>query len=96
MSNYTSTSWSNRQTWNINLRFDEMFTNMVKEQEFDDVDHLEDAFKTVVHELEFEGLKETSLAHDAVGCFLQAVDWRELAEHYADDAGLFKDEENEE
>lgn len=82
MSNYTSTGWTNKQTWNINLRYEEIFANMAEEQSFDDVEHMADAFQMLVNELEFQGLKENSLAHEAVGYFLNAVNWEELAEHY--------------
>lgn len=82
MSNQTNTGWSNKQTWNINLMYEEMFANMVEEQTFDDVEHLADAMEQIVNELEFDGLRSCSLAHEAVGAYLEAVDWQELAEHF--------------
>lgn len=88
--------WTNKQTWNINLRYEEIFANMAVEQEFDDMDHLADAFESLVNELEFEGLKENSLAYEAVSYYLNEVEWKEIAEHYAYDAGLFKDEDEDE
>jgi len=88
--------WTNKQTWNINLTYGEIFANMCEEQTFDDVDHLADAFESIVNELEFEGLKSISLAHQAVGEYLDQVNWLEIAETYTADFNLFKEEDSEE
>ena len=90
MSNQTYNGWSNIQTWNINMMYEELFANMVEEQKFDDVEHLADAMEQIVSELELDGLKPGGLAENAVGSFLDAVDWQELAEH------LYVEEEEEE
>lgn len=87
--------WTNKQTWNINLTYGEIFANMSEEQTFDDVDHLADAFESLVNELEFEGLKSISLAHQAVGEYLDLVNWNEIAERYAEDFNLFVEDEEE-
>lgn len=87
--------WTNKQTWNINLTYGEIFTNMAEEQEYDDLEHMADSFEQLVNELEFEGLRSCSLAHQAVGDYLDAVNWEEIAQHIADDLELFKDEEVE-
>lgn len=84
--------WYNKQTWNINLTYGEVFGSMCEEQTFDDVDHLADAFESVVDELEFLHVMEGSLAHQAVGEYLDQVNWTEIAEHFAADFDLFKDE----
>lgn len=91
MINTTYNGWTNRQTWNINLTYQECFTNMVRDQTFDDMEHLADAFKMIVDELEFNHLKAGTLAHTAVGDYLAAVDWTEIAEHYAADFDLFQE-----
>jgi hypothetical protein len=85
--------WTNKQTWNINLNYGEIFRNMCEEQQFDDVDHLAEAFEAIVDELEYDGLKEGSLAQQAVGEYLNLVNWEEIAEHFADDFDLFKEDE---
>ena len=85
--------WYNKQTWNINLMYSEIFTNMCEEQEFEDIDHLADAFDSIVTELEMEGLKEGTLAYTAVGEYLDRVNWKEIAEHYAKDFNPFVFEE---
>jgi hypothetical protein len=95
MSNQNYNGWTNKQTWNINLTFEELFRNMCEEQTFDDVDHLAEAFEAIINELEFQELKEGSLAHLAVGELLDKVNWTELAEHYAADFDLFQEEEEE-
>lgn len=92
----TYNGWTNRQTWNINLTYSEIFTNMCEEQEFDDLEHLADAFESIVDELESNDLKEGTLAHQAVGEYLDQVDWEEIAEHYAEDFDLFQEEKEEE
>jgi len=92
----TYNGWTNKQTWSINLTYNEIFTTMCKEQTFDDVDHVADAFMSLVDELEFDGLKDDSLARQAVGEYLDKVNWTELAEHFADDFDLFKEEEDSE
>ena len=91
MSNQTYNGWSNIQTWNINMMYEQLFDNMVEEQKFDDVEHLADAMEHIVSELELEPLEPGGLAENAVGLFLDAVDWQELAEHF-----YVKEEEEEE
>ena len=86
--------WTNKQTWNINLMYGEIFANMVKEQKFDDLDHVMDSFRSLMDELEFQGLQEGSLAWQAVGEYLDRVDWEQLADHYFD-KGLEEEEAEE-
>ena len=87
--------WTNKQTWNINLNYSDVFANMCEEQTFEDVEHLAGAFESLVDELEYNELKAGSLAQQAVGEYLCAVDWEQIAEHYASDFDLFKDEEQD-
>lgn len=96
--NTTYNGWSNQQTWNVGLNYGEIFANMAEKQEFDDVDHLEDAFESIVFELEFENgnLPENGMARNIVETYLNQVDFRELAEHYAADFELFTEEDEEE
>lgn len=68
---------------------------MCKDQTFDDVEHLADAFESMVDELEFQTVKENTLAHNTVGEYLDRVDWNEIAEHYAADFDLFQEEAEE-
>lgn len=82
MSTKDYNGWTNKQTWNINLMYSEIFETMAEEQEYDDVDHMAESFEALVSELEFEGLKENTLAHYAVGEYLDQVNWEEIAEHY--------------
>lgn len=96
MMNNEYNGWTNKQTWNINLTYGEIFTNMCEEQTFDDLDHLAEAFGDIVAELEMDGLKECSLAWHAVGEYLDRVNWEEIAENYASDFDLFQEEEDQE
>ena len=87
--------WTNRQTWNINLTYQETFTVMCEEQEYDDVEHMADSFTSIVYELEFYPIREGTLARYAVGEYLDQVNWLEIAEHYAADFDLFKEKEED-
>lgn len=89
-------NWTNKQTWNINLTFNEIFSSMCEDQTFSDVDHLADAFEAIVDELEFEGLRDGSLAQQAVCEYIDQVNWREIAEHFAEDFELFQEETEDE
>ena len=91
----TYNGWTNKQTWNMNLMYDEIFTNMCQEQTFDDVDHLAGAFESIVNELEFDGVRPGSMAHYALEEYLDQVNWLEIAEHFAADNDLFVEEEEE-
>jgi UDP-N-acetylmuramate-alanine ligase len=95
MKNNDCNGWTNRQTWNINLQYGEIFTNMCEEHEYDDVDHLAEAFNDIVAELELNDLKVGTLAYQAVEEYLNQVNWEEIAEHYANDFDLFQEEEEE-
>lgn len=88
--------WTNRQTWNINLMYSEIFSNMCEEQEFNDQDHVAEAFESIVNELEFDGVTEHTLAWQALYEYLNQVDWKEIAAHYVEDFDLFKEEDSEE
>ena len=87
--------WRNRQTWNTNLMYEEIFRNMCEEQEFNDQDHVAEAFESIVNELEFDGVTENTLAHNVLYEYLHQVDWKEIAEHYAADYELFQDVDEE-
>ena len=74
--------WTNKQTWNINLQYREIFAYMAEERKYDDVDHMADSFESLVDELETDGLKSNTLAAYAVSEYLEQVNWVEIAEHY--------------
>lgn len=88
--------WTNKQTWNINLTYGEIFANMCEEENFEDAQHLADAFESLVDELEYSILRDGSLAQQAVGEYLDRVNWEEIAAHYIEDFDLFKKEDSEE
>jgi len=81
------------------MTYDEIFRSMCEDQNkcgaqmFGDVDDLAEAFEMMVDSLEFQGLKQGSLAYDALGEYLCRVNWKELAEHLAADYELFQEEE---
>jgi len=59
-----------------------IFESMAEEQEYDDVYHMADSFEALVEELEFDNLKENTLVHNAVGEYLDQVNWVEIAQRY--------------
>ena len=83
--------WQNVETWNLNLMYEEIFLDMAEEQEYEDLESMADSFKSLVEELEYEGVKSGSLAESALSAYLHRVDWEEIAEHYFEE----KEEEDE-
>jgi hypothetical protein len=80
--------WTNRATWNISMVYEEIFRDMCEEQadQFDDVEDVADAFKSIVEELELQPLEKiTGLAYELVSEMLDRVDWLELAEHFGEE-----------
>jgi len=75
----TYNGWRNKQTWNINLQYGEIFNTMSEEQKYDSVEHMADSFEQLVNELEVEPLKEGSFAKQCVEEYLSEVDWLEIA-----------------
>jgi hypothetical protein len=95
MNNKDYSGWTNKQTWNINITYEEVFREMCKSQTFDDVEHVADAFKQIVDELEVSHLTPSTLASYAVEEYLDCVNWNEIAEHFADDFEMFQEESDE-
>lgn len=75
------------------MTYDEIFRSMCEDQTIGDVGCLAGAFEAIVDELEFQDLREGSLAYYAVGEYLCLVNWEEIAEHLAADYELFQEEE---
>lgn len=88
----TYNGWTNKQTWNINLTYGDTFHVMAKEQDFDDVEHLADAFESIVGELETTHVMEGTLASQVLGEYLNKVNWTEIAEHVAGYLELFEEQ----
>ena len=92
MSNFTGTGWLNNETWNINLLYEEVFMNMAEEQEYEDLESMADSFKSLVEELEYDGVRKGSLAESALSTYLNRVDWEEIAEHYFEEPVVEEEE----
>ncbi len=91
MCNQKYNGWRNWETWNCNLWFDDFFTedaaNMyaMAEDENEAIMLLESYIEETVTELVTEGIPDSGFAADIISQGLQAVDFREIAEHYIDD-----------
>ena len=88
MFNRDYNGWVNKETWNIHMMYQETFECMAEEQKYDDIDHMADSFEAIVAELEFDSLKEGTLAHQAVGEYLERVSWAEIAGHYFEEEAI--------
>ncbi len=80
--------WANRATWNISMVYEETFRCICEEQadQFDDVEDVADAFKSIVEECELQPLEGMAgLAYNLVSEMLDQVDWLELAEHFGEE-----------
>lgn len=84
--------WQNVETWNINLMYEEIFLNMAEEMEYEDLESMADSFKSLVEELEYEGVKPGSLAESVLSAYLHRVDWEEIAEHYFEEPAVEEEE----
>ena len=68
--------------------YEEIFRDMCEEQadQFDDIEDVADAFKSIVEELELQPLENTTgMAYSLVSEMLDRVDWLELAEHFGEE-----------
>jgi len=75
--------WTNEATWNINVRYEEIFADMAEnQQDWDDVECLADAFQCLIDELEVDILPENSFSKEIVGKYLNEVNWTEIAEFH--------------
>jgi hypothetical protein len=90
MSDKTYNGWTNYETWRVNL---EIFDGFDLEEYFQlninecDLDAISDNLKDYAEEVIFECASvPDGLARDYAQAFLEAVNWREIAEHMIEDA----------
>lgn len=79
----TYNGWTNKQTWNINLRCEGTFNAIAQENHYRTIEALADAFEAIVYEVEYDILDD-GLAKEMCAEYLSQVNWMELAEQYSD------------
>jgi len=77
--------YTNQQTYNTQITYDEMFQEMTREWLVAQPEEsLADRFETMVMDLETCGIPRTGMALDVVEMYLSDVNWVELAADYVD------------
>ena len=101
MSDNRYNGWRNYETWLCNLWFDNFFVedaaNMyaMAEDESEAIMLLESYIEDTVTELVMGGIDDASgFLPDIMGAVFRIIDFREIAEHYIDDAVIEMYKEN--
>ncbi len=92
MSTENCNGWSNSETWNINLRFEQIFKYMANVNNYKSSEDMAEAFENVVFELELGNLKASDFVREIVDEYLNEVDFEEIAGHFYEET----EEEEEE
>lgn len=74
--------FTNRATWIVNLAYEAIFTELAEGQEWDDMECLADVMEDQVNNLEYDTLDVNTIVKDAVGEYLEKVNWEEIAQRY--------------
>jgi hypothetical protein len=82
MSTENCNGWSNSETWNINLRFEQIFKYMANVNNYKSLEAMAEAFENVVFELEFDNLEASDFVREIVDEYLNRVDFEEIAKHF--------------
>lgn len=82
MSTETCNGWSNSETWNINMRFEQTFEDMANENNYKSLEAMAEAFENVVFELELDNLEASDFVREIVDEYLNRVDFEEIAKHF--------------
>ncbi len=82
----TYNGWTNYETWNFNLWFDDAFTEEAQEiaDRSDDEQSAVDELAEYIESYAGDVLEmpKTGFLGDVAGMALRSVNWREIAEHY--------------
>lgn len=82
----TYNGWTNRETWLVNIWFGDYFAELAEEGDTIDAGFIRDHVESYVDEL----VPASSFVADLLD--MSAIDWDELAEHYAPDEEAKDDE----
>ncbi len=85
--------WTNWETWNCNLWYDDFFVDEARTQTAED---LAEYIENFVRGVEFFGVPNSGLARDLLEQSLSEVDWLEIAEAYIENYGSEDEDEEEE
>ena len=77
----TYNGWTNYETWNANLHYEELLDSMANDGE----EITAELIKDTVYEIEYDRVGHGGLASDALGAFLDEVNWDEIASHYQEE-----------
>jgi hypothetical protein len=84
--------WTNHETWLVNLWFGDMFSDMAADGEKIDAEFVENSVQDYLEE---SMGAQAGLIADFVNSAIGSVNWRELAEHYAEDEESEDDSEDD-
>ena len=88
----TYNGWTNKETWNINMRFEHIFEYMANKNNYKSLEDMAEAFENIVFELELDNLEASDFVREIVDEYLNEVDFEEIAGHFYEE----EEEETEE
>ena len=86
MTNQTYNGWSNKQTWLVNLHFDETISMIIEDLGTEDMSKevLGDIIRDELSEyiIDSDSNNKSIFLDDVMAHFINDVNWAEIADHY--------------
>jgi hypothetical protein len=82
MSTKEYNGWTNKQTWRVYNIHDNLLKKIATSSSCTDADHMQYVLENTIIDRELETLQEGTVAYEAACEYLEAVNWREIAEAY--------------